>query len=287
MIRPGLEDHSVGKLLGLPMGVDVCFTNHAEADGNSADNLLILLAAAGCHFVMGVPCADDLMLNDQSTSFHDAAGVRQLLGLDPAPEFRAWQEERGILRGRLAATEGPARRRPRGDPGLTGRGETHGRRVDDARPARCRRADRRGPGPDAGSRLRGPGRRVVPDRGPARSARGPRRGGRRRARRDGPGAGPGARVRRRLGPRRGRHPGVERPSTCSGPTWAAASTIGRPRPSTAARPGPTSRSLSATGCRRRWSRRCRRCCPSWRPGRPGGAGAAGGSSSSAGAGSGR
>ena len=76
IIRAGLEDHFMGKLLGLPMGVDVCYTNHADADQNSADNLLLLLAAAGCNYVMGVPCADDVMLNYQSTSYHDAATVR-------------------------------------------------------------------------------------------------------------------------------------------------------------------------------------------------------------------
>jgi ethanolamine ammonia-lyase large subunit len=97
--RAGLEDHFMGKLLGLPMGVDVCYTNHAAADQNSADNLLLLLAAAGCNYVMGVPCADDVMLNYQSTSYHDAAGVRCLLGLKPAPEFLAWLHERGIFRG--------------------------------------------------------------------------------------------------------------------------------------------------------------------------------------------
>jgi len=100
--RAGLEDHFMGKLLGLPMGVDVCYTNHAAADQNSADNLMLLLAAAGCNYFMGVPCADDVMLNYQSTSYHDAAGVRQLFGLKPAPEFAAWLESRGILQnGRL------------------------------------------------------------------------------------------------------------------------------------------------------------------------------------------
>jgi ethanolamine ammonia-lyase large subunit len=98
IIRAGLEDHFMGKLLGLPMGVDVCYTNHAAADQNSADNLMLLLAAAGCNYFMGVPCADDVMLNYQSTSFHDAAGVRKLFGLLPAPEFAAWLKERGILR---------------------------------------------------------------------------------------------------------------------------------------------------------------------------------------------
>ncbi|QJW92819.1 ethanolamine ammonia-lyase subunit EutB [Frigoriglobus tundricola] len=107
--RAGLEDHFVGKLLGLPMGVDVCYTNHADADQNSADNLLLLLAAAGCNYVMGVPCADDVMLNYQSTSYHDAATVRSLFGLRPAPEFQAWLEARGILRdGRLTSGERPA-----------------------------------------------------------------------------------------------------------------------------------------------------------------------------------
>ena len=81
IIRAGLEDHFMGKLLGLPMGVDVCYTNHAAADQNSADNLLLLLAAAGCNYFMGVPCADDVMLNYQSTSFHDALAVRRLFGL--------------------------------------------------------------------------------------------------------------------------------------------------------------------------------------------------------------
>lgn len=101
--RAGLEDHFIGKLLGLPMGVDVCYTNHADADQNSADNLLLLLAAAGCNYVMGVPCSDDVMLNYQSTSYHDAATVRELLGLRPAPEFAVWLEDRGITRnGKLA-----------------------------------------------------------------------------------------------------------------------------------------------------------------------------------------
>jgi ethanolamine ammonia-lyase large subunit len=95
IIRAGLEDHFMGKLLGLPMGVDVCYTNHAAADQNSADNLLLLLAAAGCNYVMGVPCADDVMLNYQSTSFHDAMAVRRLFGLRQAPEFACWLEEQG------------------------------------------------------------------------------------------------------------------------------------------------------------------------------------------------
>jgi ethanolamine ammonia-lyase large subunit len=112
IVRAGLEDHFMGKLLGLPMGVDVCYTNHAAADQNSADNLLLLLAAAGVNYVMGVPCADDVMLNYQSTSYHDAAGVRQLLGLQPAPEFLAWLEERGLFReGRMLPTDRAGRDR--------------------------------------------------------------------------------------------------------------------------------------------------------------------------------
>jgi len=98
IIRAGLEDHFMGKLLGLPMGCDVCYTNHAAADQNSADNLLLLLAAAGCNYFMGVPCADDVMLNYQSTSYHDAVAARRLLHLRPAPEFLAWLETMGIFR---------------------------------------------------------------------------------------------------------------------------------------------------------------------------------------------
>ena len=98
IIRAGLEDHFMGKLLGLPMGCDVCYTNHAEADQNSADNLLLLLAAAGCNYFMGVPCADDVMLNYQSTSYHDALAVRRLFKLRPAPEFLAWLQGMGIYR---------------------------------------------------------------------------------------------------------------------------------------------------------------------------------------------
>jgi len=96
IIRAGLEDHFCGKLLGLPMGCDVCYTNHAEADQNDMDNLLTLLGAAGVNFVMGVPGADDIMLNYQSTSFHDALYLRQLFGLRRAPEFEAWLLRMGI-----------------------------------------------------------------------------------------------------------------------------------------------------------------------------------------------
>ena len=96
IIRAGLEDHFCGKLLGLPMGCDLCYTNHAEADQDDMDNLLVLLAAAGLNFMMGVPGADDVMLNYQSTSFHDALFVRKLLGLKRAPEFEAWLQQMGI-----------------------------------------------------------------------------------------------------------------------------------------------------------------------------------------------
>ena len=99
IIRAGLEDHFCGKLLGVPMGVDVCYTNHAEADQNDMDNLLTLLAVAGVNFVMGVPGSDDIMLNYQSTSYHDAAYVRRALNLRPAPEFEAWAREAGLFDG--------------------------------------------------------------------------------------------------------------------------------------------------------------------------------------------
>ncbi len=92
IIRAGLEDHLCGKLMGLPMGCDVCYTNHAEADQDDMDVLLTLLAEAGCNYIMGVPGADDVMLNYQSTSFQDALYARDLLGLRPAPEFEAWFE---------------------------------------------------------------------------------------------------------------------------------------------------------------------------------------------------
>ena len=96
IIRAGLEDHFCGKLLGLPLGVDVCYTNHAEADQDDMDNLLTLLATAGVSFIMGVPGADDVMLNYQSTSFHDALYIRNLLGLKRAPEFDDWLFRAGL-----------------------------------------------------------------------------------------------------------------------------------------------------------------------------------------------
>ncbi|HEX7687881.1 MAG TPA: ethanolamine ammonia-lyase subunit EutB, partial [Burkholderiaceae bacterium] len=108
IVRAGLEDHFCGKLLGLPMGCDVCYTNHAEADQDDMDTLLVLLATAGLNFMMGVPGADDVMLNYQSTSFHDALVVRRLLGLRRAPEFEAWLHARGITdeRGQLRPVAG-------------------------------------------------------------------------------------------------------------------------------------------------------------------------------------
>jgi ethanolamine ammonia-lyase large subunit len=108
IIRAGLEDHFCGKLLGLPLGVDVCYTNHAEADQDDMDNLLTLLAAAGVSFIMGVPGADDVMLNYQSTSFHDALYVRDLFGLKRAPEFDDWLFRVGLADAnfRLAGSTG-------------------------------------------------------------------------------------------------------------------------------------------------------------------------------------
>jgi ethanolamine ammonia-lyase large subunit len=99
IMRAGLEDHFCGKLLGLPMGIDVCHTNHAEADQDDMDALLALLVAAGVNFVMGVPGADDVMLGYQSTSFHDALAMRDLFGRRPAPEFEAWLARQGLLDG--------------------------------------------------------------------------------------------------------------------------------------------------------------------------------------------
>jgi ethanolamine ammonia-lyase large subunit len=109
IIRAGLEDHVCGKLLGVPMGCDVCYTNHAEADQDDMDTLLTLLAAAGVNFIMGVPGADDIMLGYQSTSFHDALAMRDLLGKRPAPEFEAWLTVQGLI-------DPQTRIRPRGLP---------------------------------------------------------------------------------------------------------------------------------------------------------------------------
>ncbi len=96
IIRAGLEDHFAGKLLGLPMGCDVCYTNHADADQDDMDILLTTLAAAGCTYIMGVPGGDDVMLNYQSTAYHDALYIRRLLGRKPTPEFEQWLEQMGI-----------------------------------------------------------------------------------------------------------------------------------------------------------------------------------------------
>ncbi|WP_213762215.1 ethanolamine ammonia-lyase subunit EutB [Caballeronia sp. dw_19] len=109
IIRAGLEDHFCGKLLGVPMGCDICYTNHAEADQDDMDNLLTLLGVANVNFIMGIPGADDIMLNYQSTSFHDALYVRNVLGLRRAPEFEAWLESMRIAdsRGRLLNQSAP------------------------------------------------------------------------------------------------------------------------------------------------------------------------------------
>lgn len=108
IIRAGLEDHFCGKLMGVPMGCDICYTNHAEADQDDMDTLLTLLGAAGVNFIMGVPGADDVMLNYQSTSFHDQLYIREVLGLKRAPEFEAWLQRMEIIdaAGRLSAGQG-------------------------------------------------------------------------------------------------------------------------------------------------------------------------------------
>ncbi len=117
ILRAGLEDHFCGKLLGLPMGCDVCYTNHAEADQDDMDTLLTLLGAAGCTYIMGVPGADDVMLHYQSTSFHDALYLRRLLGLRPAPEFEAWLVQMGIADAAGRLVPGADGRLLRGAPG--------------------------------------------------------------------------------------------------------------------------------------------------------------------------
>jgi len=110
VIRAGLEDHFMGKLLGVPMGVDVCYTNHMAADQNDLENLAVLLSAAGCNYFMAVPMGDDCMLSYQTSSFHDAGALRELLNLRPAPEFETWLERHGLLEsGRLTARAGDAR----------------------------------------------------------------------------------------------------------------------------------------------------------------------------------
>lgn len=105
--RAGLEDHFMGKLTGIPMGADACYTNHANADQNTIENLIVLLASAGCNYVMGVAMGDDIMLNYQTTSFHDTASIRQLLNLRPCPEFEKWMEKFGLMHdGKLTAIAG-------------------------------------------------------------------------------------------------------------------------------------------------------------------------------------
>ncbi|PWU30823.1 ethanolamine ammonia lyase large subunit [Pseudomonas sp. RW407] len=107
IIRAGLEDHFMGKLSGISMGCDCCYTNHADADQNSNENLMILLATAGCNFIIGMPMGDDIMLNYQTNAFHDTATIRQLLGLRPAPEFERWLERMGLMSdGRLTDRAG-------------------------------------------------------------------------------------------------------------------------------------------------------------------------------------
>lgn len=107
IIRAGLEDHFCGKLMGLPMGVDICYTNHAHTDQDDMDVLLTLLGNAGCNYIMGVPGADDIMLNYQSTSFHDALYIRELLKLKPAPEFDQWLQKMNIMDQQLRLKEQP------------------------------------------------------------------------------------------------------------------------------------------------------------------------------------
>ena len=109
VIRAGLEDHFMGKLTGIPMGCDACYTNHMKADQNDIENLAVLLAAAGCNYFMGVPMGDDVMLNYQCTSFHDIASIRTLMNMRPIPEFEKWLEKMGIMKnGRLTEIAGDA-----------------------------------------------------------------------------------------------------------------------------------------------------------------------------------
>ena len=109
IIRAGLEDHFCGKLLGVPLGCDVCYTNHAEADQNSNENLMVLLGSAGVNFIMGMPLGDDIMLNYQTSAFHDTATLRKVLNRRPAPEFEQWLEKMGLMEnGRLTRNAGDA-----------------------------------------------------------------------------------------------------------------------------------------------------------------------------------
>ena len=107
VIRAGLEDHFMGKLTGIPMGCDCCYTNHMQADQNDVENLALLLGAAGVNYIIGVPAGDDIMLNYQTNAYHDAAAIREVLGLKPIEEFHAWLEKMGITRnGRLTELAG-------------------------------------------------------------------------------------------------------------------------------------------------------------------------------------
>ncbi|MGE5678337.1 MAG: ethanolamine ammonia-lyase subunit EutB [Pseudomonadota bacterium] len=109
VIRAGLEDHFMGKLTGIPMGVDACYTNHMKADQNDVENLAVLLSTAGCNYFMGIPHGDDIMLNYQCTGFHDSPSLRQLLGLKPIKEFEQWLEKWGIMeKGKLTKRAGDA-----------------------------------------------------------------------------------------------------------------------------------------------------------------------------------
>ena len=109
IMRAGLEDHFMGKLTGISMGCDTCYTNHADSDQSSSENLMVLLAAAGCNYIMGMPLGDDIMLNYQTSAVHDTATVRQLMGLRPLPEFERWLEKMGVMEnGRLTPAAGDA-----------------------------------------------------------------------------------------------------------------------------------------------------------------------------------
>jgi ethanolamine ammonia-lyase large subunit len=109
VIRAGLEDHFMGKLTGIPMGVDACYTNHMKADQNDVENLAVLLSSAGCNYFMGIPHGDDIMLNYQCTGYHESPTLRQLLGLKPIKEFEQWLEKRGIMEnGKLTNRAGDA-----------------------------------------------------------------------------------------------------------------------------------------------------------------------------------
>ena len=109
VIRAGLEDHFMGKLTGIPMGVDACYTNHMKADQNDIENLAVLLTTAGCNYFMGIPAGDDIMLNYQCTGYHEAHTLRSLLGLKPIKAFETWLEKMGLLKdGKLTEKAGDA-----------------------------------------------------------------------------------------------------------------------------------------------------------------------------------